>query len=743
MFNLRRLLHIRWIWLLLAGIAALSLILVIIWRLLPGSASTVLADMNIQPEPQNGFQVYEGPSWQPGDGADAEGFVPALDNEQFTLRIHPATTQITLTDKRSGYVWRSNPSAEQLQQETVKGLLQTNLQSPLVLEYVQLSKDGKTNSETTNTLDPKLEKSFIKNTQGIQVTYRLPQQGVQLAIQYELTKDGLQVRVPSGGIKEDSNFVVVKAGILPYFGSAQAGSDGYMLVPDGPGGLIEFKKDRIAVGQGMTFRLYGTELSNMKDDMSVWSPYPVFGAKHGEHAFVAVIGEGKYESELRMLPPGTKSNVYSINPNIIYREEYLRKVSRVAPPVVAMQQARADVDWAVEYRFLNGAEAGYTGMAESYRDAMLASQTLPGPLAPAEHIPLDLTIIGGDVRKAYNGYEYSAVTTFQQAADMVRELTEAGVGKQRITFFGWQNGSSTDRTKRFPVEAKLGGADGAATFIEEAHKLGHQVLFSENYAFMGSKSSLTVKRKGIYGMDGTVWFEEDGSFMLNPLETLKQAYDSMDNLQQLGVDGIHYQAIGETVFRDFRPDNQFYRRDTAYLYNSLLSYTRERFGASGITTGADYALSGTGYVTYMDIEASGALLVDETVPFYPITLHGYVSYSSQPGNLRNLPADLLLKSIEYGAVPAFALTHDTVRNLKDTSYAFTYAGKFSNWKEKVVAEYQQYDQLSHVYNLRITAHGKVSSGVYETTYEDGTRVIVDYNKHTFSVVRGGGVQNGS
>ena len=50
------------------------------------------------------------------------------------------------------------------------------------------------------------------------------------------------------------------------------------------------------------------------------------------------------------------------------------------------------------------------------------------------------------------------------------------------------------------------------------------------------------------------------------------------------------------------------------------------------------------------------------------------------------------------------------------------------WKDEALAMYQEYNEvLGHVYNQFITDHRYLADGVTETTYEDGTKVYVNYN----------------
>ncbi|MBP1993111.1 DUF5696 domain-containing protein [Paenibacillus eucommiae] len=728
----------------------ITIIIIIVISFQLKGKSPVIEKMDIPPVKNNALTLHDGSVWpQEGMTADPAGFLPALENQRYTLRMHPGTTQFIITDKQNGYEWRSNPTESQLQAETVKGTLLANLQSPFILEISQILSNG--NKELMNSMDDRVGKEIVSNKNGIQITYVIPEKKVRIAIQYELTDQGLKVAVPAGGIEENGDYGVLSLNMLPFFGATEAGTDGYFLVPDGPGGLITFKANRPMIGEGYNQKIFGEETTTSaqpseraedttSERASEAVQYPVFGAKRGDHAFVAIVGEGRFETRIKALSPGMKSNLYSIYPTFTYREEYLRKLSRVAPPVKVIQQQRLELDWSIEYRFLTGSDADYVGMANSYREYMLEQQLLGKPLEPVQHVPLDLSLIGGNSRKAYNREQYVAVTTFPEAANIVQELTEGGVKNQRIIFYGWQDGGSHNTTKHFPIEKKLGGEPEAKSFIEAAHGYGYKVIFEDNFVEVDPKSSLGAKGNGIYGMDETVFITKDGGFILRPLKTLEHAYTVIEKLRKLGVDGIQYLHVGERLVRDYNPNQPSYRRDTAYYYNALLAYTRDRLGMSGVNKGFDYTLAGVNAITSIPLETSGSFMVDEAVPFYPIAIHGYVSYSAKPGNLRELPARDFLRSIEYGAVPAYMLSYDSARELKDTANAYMYSSKFDSWKEEVIAEYLQFDRLSPIFHLRITGHEKMGPGVYETMYEDGTRVTVDYNSNSFEVHRKEGGQ---
>ncbi|WP_409345462.1 DUF5696 domain-containing protein [Paenibacillus sp. MBLB4367] len=714
-----------------------------VYRAASGSDIPSLKQMKMTMEREPDMPVYEGEPWKPG-AADAEGFVVALENSDFVLRIDPLTTQTIVNVKRTGYEWRSNPPKERLQGETVKGLLLSNLKSPFIMEYFQAAGDDKARRSVTNAADLKLKKSFVKYDMGLQVTYFYEETGIGFSLQYELTEHGLVVNVPTKGIEEKGEFALFSLEVLPYFGAAQAGEDGYLFVPDGPGGLIRFDKDRAGTGQGYMHPIYGSEVSNVRPDLHAARrqtkretiAYPVFGVKRQDEAFVAIVREGKDAASIQALPPGLKSTFYSVDSKFQYREEYLHKMSRLTTPVKTVEKNRMPLDRSIEYRFLNGDQANYVGMADAYRQHLSDAKRLPLQLQTTAHIPLHLSVVGGNAKEAFNSERYVAATTFAQATEMVKQLKDSGVDSMRVIYYGWQNGGDFNAAKRFPIEKKLGGEAAAKSFVEAMHEMNLQVMFEDNFVYVDDRSSLSAKANGIRGIDGTVFMNRNDEFILKPELTAGYAVQTIARLKDLGVDGIHYNWLGEMTFRDYE-SKPTERGQTADVYRQLLAFTREELGETGIYQGNDYMLEEAGYISDFTLDSSYDYMIDETVPFYPIVLHGFIPYSSTPANYRNDNTAEFLKAIEYGAVPSFYLTYEPSRVLKNTPSEYLYSSEFALWKERIVQEYRDFDKLAQLYNRRIVNHEKKAGDVYVTTYEGGIHVVVDYGKKTFAVREGG------
>lgn len=745
----RRLWPTRKRWQVIAATSMAVVILVAAIIILGWDRQPSLHSMGIRTHSLDFMAVVEGEQWQ-APAAGGDGFVQVADNGLFTLKLEPRTSQITVLDKQSGYLWRSNPSKAQLSKETAQGALLANLESPYILEYVSGSQPRRL---VKNTADASIAISYtLMGDNGIQATYTYPEQQLSFVIQYVLTEHGLEARIPSEGIVESGDNKVFAINLLPFFGGVpMAEEPGYLFVPDGPGGLIYYDRKRPANINSYEFPIYGNDMASLKVSSENRGRreeigYPVFGLKRGEHAFAAIVKEGQFSASIRAVLPGNVSSYHTTSANFSYREEYGRRVSGVTDQlVITIQKERTRHDRSVEYRLLSGEAADYVGMAHSYREYLENNGMLGSPLPQTDNVPIQLSFLGGGTKPKFGGSDYEPATTFEQAEQIVEQLMQHGVANMRLSYQGWQNSGRYGTDNRFPVVSGLGGNEGAKRFIQSMHNKGFKVYFEDYAAWRNSSaSSFDIKSDGIRSIDSTVLqFKQGGvrpytEFIANPIKLVQAQKEVVDKLKEIGVDGIHYiDGPGDELYSDYDKNVPLTRKETAYYYEALLDYTRKELGGAGVYKGFSYSLRHVDFVESLPYDWSYDMIIDEMVPFYPIVVHGRIEYTAAPANERNVYDKELLRAIEYGAIPLFRLTYEENRVLKDTDYAFIFSSQYDIWKDRIIEEYEKFNQLASVYHQRIVDHEKLAEGVYATTYEDGTSVKVDYNRNQFEVTRGG------
>ena len=67
--------------------------------------------------------------------------------------------------------------------------------------------------------------------------------------------------------------------------------------------------------------------------------------------------------------------------------------------------------------------------------------------------------------------------------------------------------------------------------------------------------------------------------------------------------------------------------------------------------------------------------------------------------------------------------------VKDTPFNYLFGAGYGDWLEEAAQLYERVNALlGQVQDQRIVGHRKVMDDVYETTYEDGTIVLVNYGR---------------
>lgn len=665
---------------------------------------------------------------------DEEGFGLVIENSQYALYMKPETGEISLKDKAQVFTWRSNPSKEQMENETVTGLFRSNLQSSFILEYFE---EGGIQRKVKNAIDNHLEKNIYIIEDGVQINYEFTDIGISFSVQYELTDNGLRASIPAEGIREEEDNKIIAIDLLPFFGAASKdGQSGYMFVPDGVGAIINFPQTRELIGRGYSQYVYGNEITNRTSSSDLIPiSYPVFGMKQGDNGYAAIIKKGEYAARINAYPSGVVSTFNSTNARFTYRFEYDRRLSLGGTSVRVFQDDMLKQDAVVEYYFLSEDQANYVGMANVYRDYLIETGQMKDDLRPVEHIPLDLAIIGGDGR-TIGADRFEVTTTFSQAEEIISDLKSSGIHHIDLTFHGWQKKGNNATTKEFSLESSLGSMREFSSLINMTHDLGYTFklnvdLITGNPEYL----KLTPRNVGIRSAEGDVLLSSSyaENFYLNPNISYNLNQKLIEKLSDLNVDGIQYTKIGELVFRDYNPKYMYQREQTAEIFQHMLAKARSALGYSSVENGNAYVLKHTDHVQFPSNLTNNFYVLDETVPFYPIVLRGKVSYSMVHANLRSDYDEGLLKALEYGAIPSFVLTHSSSRELMDTSIRGVFSSSYNNWKDKLLAEYEIFDQLASTFHLQIINHAKIAQGVYETEYENGVKVIVDYNTNSFQI----------
>ena len=189
---------------------------------------------------------------EPADTPEPEKADPAVQGEEVTvaesgnlrLSVNLSTCAVALWNGADGSRWDTNPVDPQEDAYT-GGAVLNDIRSQLVVTYY----DHQKNTATIGSyLASVLRRSFEirKIADGVRVTYNFSRETEQFSIplEYRLRDGALDIRIPVKDIKERGEARISEIQVLPYFLRGGNGEEGYLLIPDGSGALIDFSVPR-------------------------------------------------------------------------------------------------------------------------------------------------------------------------------------------------------------------------------------------------------------------------------------------------------------------------------------------------------------------------------------------------------------------------------------------------------------------------------------------------------------------
>ncbi len=583
-----------------------------------------------------------------------------------------------------------------------------------------------------------------------------------IPIEYKLDGDSLVVFVPVGQLQEAEGFNVRNIELLNFFGAAGVEEQGYMLVPDGSGGLIHLNNGK-SNAEVYAQRIYGEDLndnSGRRGQVAESARLPVFGLKTGDNAWFAEIEEGESIAGIKADVGGRQNSYNNVFASFAIRGEdelELYKGNQVEE-IQLLTESRYQGDVQVRYSFLSGSEASYSGMAKLYRERLASAGKLK-PIEQEGDMPFYADVLGAvDKRKSFLGVPYKGLlpmTTIEEAGAIAAELEKHGVSNVQMRYLGWFNGGMKHKIpSKVSLDGKLGSTSELRKLAEQLESMGGKlypdVAFQHVLRDSGSfkpasdaarfvtreVAARTPYNRAFNTMDtdlGTYW-------LLSPAKLPHFVDEFADSYSKYKLDALSLRDLGDLLHADYRVSRTIIRDTAKNIVTEQLGKLEERYPNLLLTGGNAYALPYADQLVNVPLEGSGFNIVDEIVPFYQMVIHGYIDYAGSPINLHD-EQDLqlhLLRSIEYGAAPHFFWSHESSSELKFTAFDAYFSTEYSNWIAEATELYAAInDALGDLRTQPIAEHIRHSEGVVEVRYENGRSVYVNYTDKPVTV---GGVK---
>jgi hypothetical protein len=579
------------------------------------------------------------------------------------------------------------------------------------------------------------------------------EQWFEIPMDFILNDNGLSVSIELNAIRGSSQKdKLVEINLLKYFGAANSSDEGYIFVPDGSGAIITLN-DRSSGYSKYRQPVYGVDktIIDRKNENSAEQIHlPVYGIKKNNQAFCAIIEEGDAYAYINAEVLGENNPYNTVYPSFIIQPFEVANLSiinnqgtNVYPPRIMSGIIKVD------YSVLTGDEAGYVGMAKCYRRFLVERDEMPD--CEIDSIPFFLNLNGAIAyRGSFMGVpvtEYQILTSYNQAATIIKELSKRNVDYLHVKYSACLNNGKSNGYFNKSVPVKNLGT------IKELLALQDSLISNNGQLFMDAdiqyvyKNSLLdgfntythasknllkeVAATGPYNLSTNNYQKGSLGYIVSPSMYEKMLTTFLNDYSSMGLTSLALSNMGEDLNSDFSRSRYIDRQTSLTIITDSLRQVADLKIELTISGGNSYAVKYASNLLDVPLESSMFYIEGDSVPFYQIVYHGYISYAGTPLNLSEDIEMSVLKSIETGASPYFDWMYIENMALKEINVNAV-SLNYKTWIDQAAEIYAKINgALSAVKDSQIEDHYKLDEGVYAVKYSNGVCIYVNYNEETY------------
>lgn len=511
----------------------------------------------------------------------------------------------------------------------------------------------------------------------------------------------------------------------------EGGEEGYILIPDGSGAIINFGNGKYELSyEGVNKVYYGSDNAfstkakpeDTKDLMLGMFGY-VISTDTRPHGLIGVIEAGGSQNTLLANTDQYKNYAY-FKLCVRRNQEVKIGTGSGARPFYKLAKTLCDLDCKYLFMFLNEDELDYSTIAKRYQDHLIKrdfddSDTVEDVKNDTtRNTVVDLNFLGSfEKYSLLLGFKYKtadSLTTFDQAKEIIDELTIDGIEVNNqvktikdynVSFTGWTNEElEYDLGGRIKVNSVLGGLSSLKEFANFLNTNGKslyletKVTTTTNYDYAFGKLKFNARNVAnevatVYDYDAAtlrqskkllvtnyinpIYFINITNYVVSKMEKINKKLD--------GNVGYYLEDLGNNTTNSYRSYNEVYGEKTIQYQLESLKILSEK-GQVKVKAPYDYAFKYVDFATNVPMTSTLAPIYDETIPFYQLVISGLFDYTTEDinGTSNNSARWFYSKAIETGSNLSFILSAENPNILLDTDYTYYYQAYYQNWKKTIV-----------------------------------------------------------
>ncbi len=652
----------------------------------------------------------------------------------------------------AGEKWYSNPDMGDMD-ENASGVYRMELQSLMIIHYYDIENDQfkKANSEANSV---RQSDAIIEKTKnGFKAVYSFEQLGFVIPVEITLSDKGIEAVVSCQDIKEEKadKYMLFRISLLPYFGAGAPDEQGYIMIADGSGALMNFNNGKYTK-LGYSSHIYGNDLSKYVvakgiDTYSV--TMPVFGIKKSKSAITAIVSEGAAQGTIWCYPNKSitsYANVYTTfdlraDDTVVLNED----TSGVKTASLYEMTEIGTEKIAVNYLSNSGKNADYNTMAETYKNYLIERDGLEITSQNMGDFSLDF-YCAVRKKKSVLGFPVTVNTALSKLSDIkdfATELYDDGIKGFSVTLRLWSKeqlsgkidysmkpvsviGKKSEVQQLADLIAQNSGKTYLGTNINNFRKSGKG--YNKWFYSAKSLSNAPIYCYEFY-MSNFHKNKDLGRYaLLKPSVFNKMASYVNKKLSKYENVGISLEDISTKLYSDFSKKDRYNLQETSAAVSASIENNLSADKAFDFP--ADYVLKYTKLAQNVPSISSQANIFDKDIPFVQLVLSGAVTYTCEAINLAANEKQAVLEAVANGSALQFDLITEDEYSVVGTELSRLYKSN-ANLLYDDIKLYSNYFKeldafIKEGYMVSYFEKGNVS----KSYYSNGAIITVDRNLQT-------------
>lgn len=680
--------------------------------------------------------------------ADTVSYKKVAENQRLVLYVNEKYGYFKVFDKKTNITWFSNP--ENWRDDPIAGgSMRTQLASQLVIKYAFMESYSTemANSYAGSAMKKGLKIKKIKN--GYLATYKFKKEGFEIPIAVTINNDYLNVDILVNQIKETKldKYRLISVQLLPFFGAGSTKDNGYIVVPDGCGAVINFNNRK---GQEeYSQRVYGPDYALVREPnvyVTQYARLPVFGIKKNQGGFLAVVTKGDSKAIVNAYTSGSRNSYNQAFVEFIVREQdsltFREKQWNEKTFNVFENRIPSQDRYSIRYYFLEKGKSDYVAMAEKYREYLIKEKGLKK--TNQDKLPIYLEFYGAVKKTKYVvGIPRNVtipLTTFEDAQEIIKKVKSVGIKDIVVKYTGWyENGIYYDLPISLKPEGVLGGKRQLQRMLEYFAKNGIKTYFDVDFVtfrrgslfyptnVVSTKSMKKTPTKLIRYSPATCYADEHYPvmFAVSPAYVNRFA-EKFINANMNYIKSISISSLSNMLYSDFGT-REINRLKTQEIFEKAIQNLKKKYSNILLTNPNGFLITNGTEIVDVPIQSSKFLIEDYEIPFYQMVLRGYIPYSTPSVNDYTAIWLWKLKMLETGSYIKFTWTARNEDELKETLCDYLYSSNYRLWLNDLKEAYTElYPILNQIKGKKFISHEMLKSGVVRVKYEGGTEILINY-----------------